>query len=318
MSTSRVLPRSWRTVLGPALPLSLVLAALLAPSAARAGDLVRGVRFKLSAGDLPSAEAAVEDYRRASGVDPEYLDALGWLARGAAILRRPETAEAYVAELRRQIREEKPEMIIPLGAAIEVEGKLRAAKDGRGAAIRFLEDELGRAQDLALRSRISKNLNLLALEGQPAPELGAVAHVGPEPPRLADLKGKPVLLFLWAHWCGDCRAQASTLGRVYQKYQPRGLALVAPTRLYGSGAEGKPAGPSEEMVQIEKVWKEHYPALGGVAVPVDTETMVRYGASATPTFVLVDRKGIVRLYAPTRLSEVELSRRIEEVLVEPL
>ncbi len=49
---------------------------------------------------------------------------------------------------------------------------------------------------------------------------------------------------------------------------------------------------------------------------IDTETMVRYGVSATPTFVLVDRKGIVRLYTPTRLSEAELSRRIDEVLAE--
>ena len=42
--------------------------------------------------------------------------------------------------------------------------------------------------------------------------------------------------------------------------------------------------------------------------------MVRYGVSATPTFVLIDRNGIVRLYAPTRLSEGELARRIDEVL----
>ena len=32
------------------------------------------------------------------------------------------------------------------------------------------------------------------------------------------------------------------------------------------------------------------------------------------TFALVDRKGVVRLYTPTRLSEAELSRRIEELL----
>jgi len=50
---------------------------------------------------------------------------------------------------------------------------------------------------------------------------------------------------------------------------------------------------------------------------ISTDTMIRYGASATPTFVLINRKGIVRLYAPTRLSEAELSRRIEEVLADP-
>lgn len=46
--------------------------------------------------------------------------------------------------------------------------------------------------------------------------------------------------------------------------------------------------------------------------------MERDGASATPAFVLVDRRGIVRLYAPVRLSEGELSRRVEELLAEPL
>jgi hypothetical protein len=56
--------------------------------------------------------------------------------------------------------------------------------------------------------------------------------------------------------------------------------------------------------------------LDGVPAVIDTETMVRYGVSATPTFVLIDRKGLVRLYAPTRLSEAELSRRIDAVLAE--
>ncbi len=46
------------------------------------------------------------------------------------------------------------------------------------------------------------------------------------------------------------------------------------------------------------------------------KAMVRYGVSATPTFVLVDRKGVVHFYTPTRLSEAELSRRIEAVLAE--
>jgi hypothetical protein len=44
--------------------------------------------------------------------------------------------------------------------------------------------------------------------------------------------------------------------------------------------------------------------------------MAQYGVSATPTYARIDRKGIVRFYSPTRLSEAELSRRIETVLAE--
>lgn len=284
--------------------------------ASAAGELVRLVRLKLSAGDLASSAAAVEDYKLKNGVDAEYLEAVGWLARGAEMLRQSDAAAAYVAELRREIREEKSETLSPLGAAIEVEGKLRAAREGRKAALHFLEEELARAKDTGLRARIRKNINLLSLEGQPALALNTTDFIRSEPPSFALLKGKPVLLFLWAHWCGDCRAQAASLARVRRKYQEKGLAVIAPTRYYGTGAEGKTATPAEEKAHIEKVWKESYVGLEGVPISIDTDTMVRYGVAATPTFVLVDRKGRVRSYAPTRLSEAELSRRIEAVLAE--
>lgn len=306
-------PRTFRR----ASSLAAILFAVLGnPLLAAPGDLARTVRFKLSAGDLATGDAAAAEYKREHGVDAEYLGAVGWLARGATMLGKTEQAWAYVAEVRREIPEEKEGFIGALGAAIEAEGRLRAQRDGRGPAIRFYESEFARAKDVELRCRIRKNVNLLSLEGLPAPEIAAGEHVGAAPQRLADLKGRPVVLFLWAHWCGDCRAQAPILGRVLEKYRSRGLAVVAPTRLFGTGAENKPATPAEEKEQIEKVWKEFYGSLEGVSAPIDAETMVRYGVSSNPTLVLVDRRGLVRLYTPTRMSEQALSRRIEELLAE--
>lgn len=288
--------------LAPALVLVLTIV-----SSAQAGDLVRGVRYKLSAGDLATGMAQVEDYKLATGVDAEYLDAVGWLARGAEMLRRPDLARQYVAELRRQIPAETPELVVPLGAAIEVEAKLLAASEGRGAAIRFLENELTKAKAVPLRARICKNINLISLEGQPAPETPDL--------RLSAVRGKPVLLYFFAQGCGDCRAQSASLNRVWEKYRQRDVAVIPVTRLYGSVQE-KPATPDEEKAQIAKAWKENYASLDGVPVVISTDTMVRYGASATPTFALLDRKGIVRMYTPTRLSEDELSRRLDELIAE--
>jgi thiol-disulfide isomerase/thioredoxin len=299
-----------------ALSLALALCAAGTPAIARAADLSRLVRLKLSAGDLLSGEAAVEEYRKTKGVDADYLDAVGWLARGAALLGRYEKADVYVAELRREIRDEKPELVVPLGAAIEVEARLRAAREGRGAAVRFLETEAAHAKDVSLRSRIFKNVNLLTLEGNAAPPLSAADHIGADVPALSDLRGKAVLLFLWAHGCGDCKAQGPIVARVYEKLRARGLVLVAPTRYYGEDADWKSgATPEQEKALIEKDWTA-FTGLSGVPIPIDTESMVRYGVSATPTLVLIDRKGIVRLYTPTRMSEAELTRRVEEALAD--
>src|SRR6185369_11597938 len=95
-----------------------LLTVCLGSLSAFGGPLVTGVRMKLAAGDLASGIAAVEDYKNDTGVDTEYLNAVGWLARGAQMLHRPELAERYVAELHRQIPEEKPDLTGAFGAAI--------------------------------------------------------------------------------------------------------------------------------------------------------------------------------------------------------
>ena len=266
-----------------------------------AAALVSVVRMKLSAGDLLSGIAAVEEYKRDTGVDGEYLNAVGWLARGAMLLHRPDLATQYVAELHREIPQEKQDLVVPFGAAIEVESRLILDREGRGAALKYLKAAAATAHDPALRSRINKNIHMLSLEGSPAMQIS---------PAMA---GKPTLLFLWAQGCGDCRAQAASLAHVWAKYRAKGLVLLAPTRYYGTVDE-KPATEDEEKARVTKVWGESYKGLEDVPVLIDTESHIAYGASATPTFVFIDRKGVVRAYLPTRLSEDELSRRIDALL----
>ena len=47
------------------------------------------------------------------------------------------------------------------------------------------------------------------------------------PIRLADLRGKVVLLNFWATWCVPCRTEMPSIEALYQRYKDRGLEVVA-------------------------------------------------------------------------------------------
>ena len=97
-------------------------------------------------------------------------------------------------------------------------------------------------------------------------------------------------------------------------YGPRGLALIAPTRLYGYVGGGLEAPPVVEKRYIERVLQQYYPMLGGVPIPVSASSFMDYGASTTPTLVLIDAAGTVGFYHPGAMTQQELSAQISRVL----
>lgn len=283
---------------------------------------VRMIRLKISAGDLESAESILEYHRDEHGQDDDYTLGVAWVARGAALLGDWKAASKWAEEARRiagaKLRsaadyEKGGEAVYALGTAIEVQAQALAVAGRKADAIALLE-AASREQDRAgapynLRARIWKRRNMLELAGAPAPPIRAEDHVGPDVPALESLRGRPVVLFFWWESCGDCRMQSATFRKIVAKYRDRGVAFIAPTRFYG-----KPEARAEEKGKIEKAWTETYKLMDTVPAPVSDAAMLRYGVSATPTFVFVDRKGIVRRYSPTRMSEERLSAEIEKLL----
>ncbi len=289
------------------------------PAAPASADLdVRMIRLKISAGDLPSAESILEYHRAEKGEDGDYLLGLAWVARGAALMGDWKAASSYAASAREMAEsklktpadyESNHEAVYALGTAIEVRAQALVAAGKKAEAIRYLE-ESSRAQEKApynLRARIWKRRNMIELEGNPAPAIRAEDHVGAEFSSLESLRGRPVVLFFWWEACGDCKMQSGAFRRTVEKYAPKGVAFVAPTRFYS-------ADRAEEKQKIEKAWKEIYALPGSVSAPISDEAMLRYGVSATPTFAFVNRKGIVVRYSPTRMTEARLSSTIEDLM----
>jgi thiol-disulfide isomerase/thioredoxin len=231
-----------------------------------------------------------------------------------ALAYAKQTKALAVEQLKQRPLDAEPRLPIALGAAIEVESQLLAARGQRTQAIAVLQAALRTYGNTSIRARLQKNLNLLSFEGRPAPALRAEQFLGSKPPVLAQLKGSPVLLFFWAHWCGDCKAEAPIITQLRSEFAAKGLTVLGPTRLYGYTGQVEHAAPSDEFAYIDAVRHRFYAGLLDMPVPISKSNFDAYGASTTPTLVLLDRTGKVAMYHPGALPYEQLKAEIEKVV----
>jgi thiol-disulfide isomerase/thioredoxin len=300
------------------LPIAVILPALAWFVPAQPVPIVNGVRGLIAQHDLAGAERLARDWQARNPASSQLAAALSWLARANLEAKNFDQADAFAGEARKmasrfligQKVDDDPWLPTAVGAAIEVHAQVMAARGERAEAILYLQGQLKQFAGTSLSERISKNINLLGLEGKPAPPLDLSQWLGDKPPTLADLRGHPILLFFWAHWCGDCKAEVAIVANIRRTFAPNGLVVVGPTRLYGYVAGGEEAPADKEKRYIEDVRRRYYDALAGMPVPMSAANFITYGTSSTPTLVLIDRAGLVRYYHPGAVPEAELSARI--------
>lgn len=126
----------------------------------------------------------------------------------------------------------------------------------------------------------------------PAPELKIVEWIGQEPVNLSSFRGKIVLLDFWATWCGPCISTFPRLRDWHKKYAGNDFVLVGVTKYYGEGG-GKRLTNLQELSFLGE-FKEKYKIPYPIAVAEPVEDAMKYGISAYPTTILLDRNGVVR------------------------
>ena len=286
-----------------------VLLVLAIPAPA---GVVQDVRASFATGSDARAIQILSAYRAAQGVSPEYLEAFSWLTRAEFESHNYPAAEKFAQAIYAQSTEllkkrpldREPHLPLALGAAIEIQAKTLVAQGRRSEAVTFLQEQANVFGTTSILARIRKNLLLLTLEGKPAPPLDGIARP----------QGRPALVFFWAHWCPDCKSEIPILAKIKAEFVPQGLVLLAPTQKYGYVAGGVDAAPAVETAYIEQVRRTYYSGVIDAPVAVSEANFNRYGASTTPTLVLIDRAGIVRLYHPGAMTYAELRAAVAKVV----
>ena len=301
--------------------LRVLLLLLSLPLTAAAG-IVEDVRFALARNDLQTAANMLAAYRAQRGLDAEYADALSWFGRAElasgdldqANKAAQETQKLAIQLLNNSQLDLQPHLANALGTAFEVQAQALSKQGHTQKAALLLRQALRTYGQTSIRARLQKNLNLLTLLGKPAPPLAIAEYLGAKPRPLSALKGSVVLLFFWAHWCGDCKAEEPVIARLQAELPSRDFVVVAPTQRYGYAGAQDNISPQQEKQYIEAVRQRYYSQLSGVAVPISKANFDLYGASTTPTLVLLARNGNVALYHPGAMAYGDLRSEIDKLL----
>lgn len=147
-----------------------------------------------------------------------------------------------------------------------------SAKIGLGIAALSLLLIAKPAMDGLARSKQSRNM---AMHDVPAPMFSSLDIQG-KLQRLADYKGKVVLVNIWATWCEPCRNEMPQLDKLYQSRKGRGFIVL---------------GISDETIAKQQAFVSQVPVTYPLltitpGVPAFYREIAKY-----PAIFLIDREG---------------------------
>jgi thiol-disulfide isomerase/thioredoxin len=141
--------------------------------------------------------------------------------------------------------------------------------------------------------------------GNLAPELEPTGWLNSSPFRLADLRGRVVLVEFWTFDCYNCRNVLPALLDWHRDYAPRGLVIV--------GVHTPEFRHDRETRNVQAALQRY-----GIAYPValdnDFATWKAYHNRYWPAFYLIDKQGVIR-YTHVGEGNYDNTRRAIEVLL---
>jgi peroxiredoxin len=140
------------------------------------------------------------------------------------------------------------------------------------------------------------------LPGKPAPAFTLKMLEG-DTVRLAEYRGRPVLINFWATWCRRCRGEMPLLIGAHQAHEQEGLAILA-----------------IDLTDQERSLKDVRKFLAEFQVPFPVlldekgKTRKLYALRGVPTSVFVGSDGVVRAVNQGPIEPDVLQRHLTEIL----
>lgn len=132
---------------------------------------------------------------------------------------------------------------------------------------------------IAIGFVLAATIGLVAGDVKPAPDV-TVQDAKGAPVRLAELKGRVVLIDFWASWCPPCKASFPALDALYREYHDRGVEVVA-------------INVDERRKDADTFLADH-PHEMTVLFDPQGRAPSAFHVTAMPTSVLIDRSGNIR------------------------
>jgi thiol-disulfide isomerase/thioredoxin len=186
------------------------------------------------------------------------------------------------------------------------------------------------ADDQRIEPIVLRAVEWAALVGKPAPELPDVlAWKNSAPVKLADLRGKVVVLDFWGYWCGPCVAGMPKLFELYDKHHGEGLEVIGVHEAFaGAGDEALVDTVAKLDTRLtetrNELWQGRdlpFPValvLGNLDAPekgysVRSPASACYGIVGYPTYILIDRRGnLVGTFHPNEEGIAQLEKTLAE------